>query len=282
MKYFFYFLLFSTVTFFGCQNSKNELQEKDEKTLLGTWRLADIELKKEVDSEDALLQEAKKNEAVKNGMIYNFFADGTFTFLSEKNLYSFGNWKLNEEANKLTLIRNGKKEVQNFNFEEAINDKASIQISSSNSNEIYTFIREAKTLKNYKEDPFYPANNLWRLKAQKSENKIQITDRLGNFFKHTAYILKASEERKQNVVSFEFSLGIIKIYNGGIGIEEWYNVPQSWKETFYNENEALIARDLFSNYLQKSNYHGASTGNWVKDDCDILTSIYGDLKAGKF
>lgn len=280
MKNIFYLLLIPALCFIGCQSSKNN--SKDEKTLLGTWRLADIDLKKEVDSEDALLQEAKKNEAIKNGMIYNFFSDGSFTFLSEKNHYSFGNWNLNEDQNQLSLKQDGKKELFQLSFEDDINDKASIKISPLNGNEINTFIREAKELKNFKEDPFYQANNLWRLNAQKSENKHQITDRLGNFFKHTAYILKASEERKQNVVSFEFSLGLIKIYNGGIGIEEWNNVPQSWKENFFNENEALIARDLFSNYLQKSSYNGASTGNWVKDDCDILTSIYGDLKAGKF
>ncbi len=35
---------------------------------------------------------------------------------------------------------------------------------------------------------------------------------------------------------------------------------------------------LFSSYLNKGVYKGGTTGNWVKDDCNILMNIYDNIQ----
>lgn len=108
-------------------------------------------------------------------------------------------------------------------------------------------------------------------------------DRLGNYLKHLAYILKAGADQKQQAVSFEFSEGLIKIYNGGIRIKPIDEVPLSWVNTYYSSLQALTAYKMFEGYLITSkSYKGGTTGEWYVDDYNILLSIYGDLKDGKF
>jgi hypothetical protein len=99
---------------------------------------------------------------------------------------------------------------------------------------------------------------------------------------HLAFLLKAASERKLNVVSFRNSLGMIKIYDGGIGVHPKDIVPQSWKNTFFDEAQAFVAYENFAAYLYTKRYKGKSTGNWVVDDSNILLSIYKDISEGRF
>jgi hypothetical protein len=91
--------------------------------------------------------------------------------------------------------------------------------------------------------------------------------------------LKSSEERKEGTISFTFSLGPVKILNGGIGIHLFDNISEEWKNTYFNENQALSAYQIYEKYLRKSVYNGANSGDWVHDDRLILESIYADFKS---
>ncbi len=98
-------------------------------------------------------------------------------------------------------------------------------------------------------DPSLYENNTWRIKPAKAESNEQLLDRLGNYIKHLAYILKAGADQKQQAVSFEFSEGLIKIYNGGIGIKPIDEVPLTWVNTCYSDEQALTAYKMFEGYL---------------------------------
>jgi hypothetical protein len=100
---------------------------------------------------------------------------------------------------------------------------------------------------------------------------------MAGYIKHLALILKAATERKQNIVVFQYSRGPVKIYDGAIGIYPYSIVPLEWKETFFHDTSALEAHSLFRTYLNKTDYNGASTGNWIEDDYNILLSIYADF-----
>jgi hypothetical protein len=134
-------------------------------------------------------------------------------------------------------------------------------------------------LKNQLEDPFHPANNSWRFAASQKEGQDAIKEKLAGYFKHLALLLKAAQERKQNVVTFQYSKGPVKIYNGGIGINSYELVPAEWKKTFFDESTALKAYQAFEIYLKTSSYHGAGTGDWIVDDYNILSSIYADFRS---
>ena len=278
MKKITYLFLVIFLTYSCSFNSNSKIE--GENYILGIWRLVESTDLKDADvSLDPLLNDAKKMEEVKKGKVVSIFPDNTYTELSGEGKYVIGTWKWIDE-DKIAFKSGATDIIYNVVVDELETKKVQIQFSSNKSHSV--FIKESTLLTDFKQEPFYFKNNLWRLKPIKSESIKEIQNRLGNYFQHITYILKAANEKKLNVISFEFSMGAIQIYNGGIGVVDFYSIPNYWKNAFYNVDEAEIAQEMFSNYLAENRYRGAGTGSWVVDDYRIMLSIYGDLKSGKF
>ena len=139
------------------------------------------------------------------------------------------------------------------------------------------FIKESEPLKDFKNDPFYASNNVWRIKPTEPESSIQLKKRLTNYFKHLSLILKSAKDRNQTVVSFEFSQGPVQIYNGGIGIYDYSLLPEYWKESFFDEVDVSASYRVYEKYLNSNTYKGVSIGDWIEDDYNIILSIYADF-----
>ncbi len=138
----------------------------------------------------------------------------------------------------------------------------------------YELAESGAPLVNDTEHPYYPKNNLWRIPAHHAESVPEIKSRLLNLVKHNLYILKTASIRNARTVDFTYSNGIIKIYNGGIGAIPIDYIPRYWRETFYNSKQAVLAHDIFRNYLRSLNYHGAHGDGWVETDYNILLALY--------
>ncbi|MFC4263282.1 hypothetical protein ACFOWM_10360 [Ferruginibacter yonginensis] len=254
------------------------------KTILGTWRLADVRRLSAIksSSDDALLEKAELNQLVQMGMLLSFFPDETYTLITGSNGYTAGNFKSDKQAK--TLILNNRQTIDSLKYQYDQNAERSFLLIQDKKNNLFLkFVNEAPLGNDFKEEPYWSTNNEWRMKPLKPESPAALQLRLGNYFKHIAYILKTANDKKLQRVSFEFSEGILKIYDGGIGICAVDNIPASWQNCFYNKNQALTAYEMYNTYLKKSKrYKGSSTGNWIEDDYNVLTSIYGALKGGEF
>ena len=243
-------------------------------SLNGTWRLYDIEPQ---GSGSSFSEIANLKRLVKDGNVLSFFRDGSYTELNGDGDYKSGRFSFS----KRMLQRgdgqqeSGPVEVQ---FDRTKNGKQILSLLNTEHKVALKYIKDADEGTDYRDAPFYTANNLWRLKPNAPEDSSQQVARLTNYLKHVALILKAAKESKGDVVSFEFSQGPVKIYNGGIGIHPFEVVPQGWKNSFYTEAEALSAYRKYQDYLRTSSYKGAGTGDWVEDDFNILLSIYADLQ----
>ena len=252
-------------------------QVVDKNDLKGTWLLAEVDedttSKKE---EDVLLADAQKKKAVQNGMVISFFPDSTFTKIYGDGRYQFGRYSIHE--NMLTLT--DRKEVRQLTLTFAADayDRRTIQLRADKASASQTFSEYTRPLEKFWEDPFHSKNNTWRLKPTVAENDKQLEARVINYIQHNCYILKAATDRDQAIVSWQFSEGIIRIYNGGIGIVSTSYIPQSWIKTFYSKEDAMKAYNLYESYLRANSYKGANTGKWVKDDYNILISIYAQAK----
>jgi hypothetical protein len=276
-------IILSLIT--GCLEKKQDkkIMPKRKNVLYGTWVVSDASSTTNSITEDKLLKEAKDNKIVQKGIMLSIFPDATFTEFKGVGTYTYGKWRFGAN-NKYILLYDSINKIDTFFIkrEKTETNNVITLLNKTNAVEL-SFLQVAEVLNDYKEDPFYHANNLWRIKPLSKESPEKIHDRLGNYFKHLAYILKAASERKQQAVSFEYSQGIVKIYDGGIGINPLNIVPESWAKTFYRDEDAFIAYKMFEAYLiNGNNYKGAVTGDWYKDDYKILTSIYGDVKEGKF
>lgn len=206
-----------------------------------------------------------------------FFEDGTYTSLKGENSYNTGRFELHKNLLQFLANGEGAKSFEVITGDAGKNGKPGLSVQNKEQGVVLKYLKTTGSPADFHDAPFYPDNNLWRIKPKRAEDSLQKLNRLTNYIKHVALILKAANEEKQPVVSFQFSQGPIKIYNGGIGIHPFALVPESWKAGFYNEADARSAYDIYQNYLRKNNYNGAGTGNWVEDDYTILLSIYADL-----
>jgi len=275
----------------GCNTEKSNpktlsklLPKEAKATILGSWRLSDINETGIVKNQDPLLASAKYKKTVQEGLIFSFYPNGTFTTISGTGTYEYGKWNFVNNKKAVYIVSNISKDTLSIK-PDTQNEQALLYVTQKNKNIKKTFSRAAdiEILTDFESDPYHTNNNTWRIKPAKAESPQQIQDRLGNYIKHLAYILKQASDQKLRSVSFEFSQGIIKIYNGGIGINPTEAVPLTWVNTYYSNEQALMAYKMFEAYLRSSSsYKGASSGEWYKDDYNILTSIYGDLKEGKF
>lgn len=247
--------------------------------LTGTWRLYDIELLNAEDNDQSFSEMAASKRIVKDGIALSFFEDGTYTKISGQNIYNNGSWKLLESDKIIGFtIDDRLKEQDSITISKTSSGKQMLSITVVEKNMRMKFIKEAESLKDFKNDPFYASNNQWRIKPAHTETEAHLKERFLNYIKHLSFILKSAKDRKQDIVSFEFSQGPIKIYNGGIGIHSYSIVPDSWKANFYDDADALKAYTLYDDYLTTNSYKGAGTGEWIEDDYNILLSIYAGMK----
>ncbi len=267
----------------GCNGFGGNDNDVSTKSLLGTWRLFNLENSDSSNTQniEKLLTEADNNEIVKQGMLLSFFKDGTYTEVQGLGYYRTGKWKYSRKEKIIYFSDSAATRALKV-IPQTINKRQTITLTSTLIQKNLKFARDAEPLKEFDEDPFYFKNNTWRMKPLQSEIHDQLVKRLGNYFRHLLYILKSSKERKKAVVSFEFSQGLVRIYNGGIGIMPYGAVSKNWIDTYYNEANAQEAYMAFQKYLTTNSYRGASIGDWIEDDYNILLSIYGDTQKGKF
>jgi hypothetical protein len=274
------FLIISVAIFiFSCGRNKDENSSK----IFGIWTLSESEslVNKKSNSNDELLEEAKKIEEAKKHITLSIFPDKTYTKLCcDGDQYEYGTWDWVKKGERICFSHDKRKEVFDLNIE--MLDDSLFQVEYKNQAKKQKFKLQENLFENYKEEPFYVSNNSWRIKALKQENRQEILNRLGNYFKHMTYLLKAADKRDLQVISFEYSLGIVKIYNSGIGIEEDTYIPDNWKNIFYNRIQYEEARNIYKTYLGKDDTSFPASGDWVKDDYTLMLSIYNDLKMGKF
>ncbi len=252
----------------ACQEKKGATQQD----LFGTWRLNYIEKTKRQSAQEHPMKSEVTEMRVVSDRIISIFADGKFARIGDKLPYEASYWKKNGN-NNLSLTLNSYETVELIQKDTSytlllINTKEDTRMS---------YELEGKPMVNLKEDPFYPTNNIWREQTNASDTAIKF--KLGNYLKHVSLILKASLERKADVVNFGYSKGLVSIYNGGIGIVDANQVPEEWQKSFADEAAAKKAYHLFEKVLTSGSYKGSSTADWVQDDYNILTSIYAQLKA---
>ncbi|MBS1511887.1 MAG: hypothetical protein JST86_13655 [Bacteroidetes bacterium] len=270
-------ILYSTVILlcsscgFNFSNSKASLP--------GTWLLYDATPGK---SDHDFSTEANLKQQVSDGDQYCFFSDGSYTEITGKTNYTAGTWKMSGKDDALIITPFGAAPKQlHIALTVTADKKERFSLELSHNGITMKFVKEYVAMDDMKNDPYYKDNNTWRIKPAHAETDTEITERLANYIKHMALILKAANDRKQQVVSFERSMGPIKIYNGGIGIHSFGIVPDSWKQCFYNDADALKAYDMYNQSLTSSSYRGASSGSWFVDDYNIMLSVYNEIHPGK-
>lgn len=264
------------ILFSNCSTEKSSIKNQ----IIGSWRLSEvIAYNQENNNVDKTIQSMLGNQLISNGYVLHFFPDSSFTEIDGYKA-NLGKWTtLNNQMIRTKHFDLTIKEFQKRASREFL--ILDINHKGENLKSTLKFVKEGKPLEDFTTDPFYPDHNLWRIPPEEKESEEEIQQRLLNYILHYAYILKASEEREHQTVSFSHSLGLIQVFRGGIGRIPKNRIKQEWINCFYDEDDAMKAYALFGSYLKKGVYKGGTTGNWVKDDFEILLHIYQQIKTNE-
>jgi len=273
-------LLFAlTLLLYNCGST--EKKEEEHYKINGSWDLSEVKTfdKTNLDLEDQTRLKLGK-EYLSKGLTLYFFPDSTYTEIYNDKI-THGVWFLENE--KEVKFDNYKLSIEKLEQEEAYKSmSANLYNEDNNIESELKFIEGFKNLKDFNKDPFYPDNNKWRQKALKKETNKEISNRLSNYVLHNAYILKSAHDRNVGSVTFAHSRGLIRIYQGAIGILKEEKINKAWIDTYYDKEDAMKAYYLFKSYLGKEGvYKTKSSGDWVKDDYEILLALHTKIKETK-
>lgn len=245
--------------------------------MLGTWRISGVSITEQgiVQPDGRPLTQYEAGD--KHNMLISFFPDSTFTRVGTAGEYAVGKWDFDTVAHTIFLTSNRKTEEIGVFFSYAGNGMRLINFEFS-PNESVSLIEYGHKLMRFQDDPYFGKNNWWRVKPVKSESESQIRARLLNYLAHTASILSSAQVREQDYISMEFSQGIVKLYNVGVGVVKKDKIPATWLGSFYSVEEAHKAYDMFEDYLFRAKHKKYQSGNWVRDDHHILVDIHNGMK----
>jgi hypothetical protein len=237
--------------------------------LSGSWRLFNFKIKNKAANKKRVLTKA---DGEMEQILLSFFPDSTFTRVYNTGEYNFGHYSYDESENSLLLTANRKTEELRVITATTPDGRQHLAIEFLPGKSL-TLAQYGEPMDKFREDPFSVQNNMWRVRPDSAETKKQIFDRLINYIGHNASILRAAYMREQDFISWEFSRGIIRVYNVGIGIVPKNEVPKVWIDSFHSPEDAMECYALFENYLRNGKHIKHNSGNWVKDDYQILADI---------
>ena len=128
------------------------------------------------------------------------------------------------------------------------------------------------------DEPFYPANNIWRIKPASAETNTEIKNRVVSCLLFYHKFLQDNTDRHAKMISFYGLPSCFKWYAGGISIINKDKLSQKWKDCFYSPEQAIKAQQLLENNISKKYKWDKAEQNWVKQSAGILLQIADSIR----
>ena len=209
--------------------------------------------------------------------VRSFSMAADFTIVKNiRNAMDNGTWKFDEAKKILTLkYTNGSSDI--YKLRALAADKMKLTNVGIKSETVLTFVSDAKRYKNAADDPFYIANNKWRIKPRASESDVAIKQRLKDNLRFFILFYRDVIARKSAAASFYGLPSCLEWYAGRISIQNKKEISQKWKDCFYNDAQAMKAYDMMDNVILKKITWPKNTTNWLKKNLFALEQIYQNL-----
>lgn len=205
---------------------------------------------------------------------FSFFPDSTMVKDARGEMH-FGKWQLNSADKNISIkYDNGKKDSYKIR---AIGAKDMILIKSGE-NEPLAFIADGKQEQNYTDNPFYIANNQWRIKPKQAENDAAIKQRLKQCINFYILYFNDNVKRDAATISFYGLPSCFNWYTGGIGLQSESKLKPIWLNIFYDRDEEVKAHDMVEELLSKKYDWDTTQTNWIKQSTPVLKQMYDSLK----
>ncbi|HVM89310.1 MAG TPA: hypothetical protein VMT76_14065 [Puia sp.] len=188
-----------------------------------------------------------------------------------------GKWKVDQKRREL-LISFSDGTQEKYVIEKLSLQKMVVSKKIEGTDVEITFIADGLLQKNVENDPFYPDNNLWRIKPTHSETDEQILTRLKQCVHFYSLFFADNHQRAATEISFSGLPNCFEWYNGGIGVPQEPDLDKRWIDCFYSDKEALrgyhLLRTLIEKHVLVWPQHPAS---WIEETHEILDQVYDKL-----
>lgn len=203
---------------------------------------------------------------------YCFFSDGSLVINPRDNL-KFAKWVLNEKTKQIHIILDdGSKKEFHIN---AIGVKTMLLQTDKSLPEKY--VSDGRRHSSLSDDPFFAANNKWRIKPSFSEPDIDIKKRVTQAVIFYSKFLNDNADRGFKTISTYGLPTCFKWYNGGIGIIAKEKLSQNWIDCFYNKKEAIKGQQVLENVIAKKYKWDKSEKQWIRQSAAVLLQIADTL-----
>jgi hypothetical protein len=127
-------------------------------------------------------------------------------------------------------------------------------------------------------DPYYPANNHWRIKPAHKESETEIRQRVKDCVRFYALYYRDHIKRHKKVIEFIGLPEIFRWYNGGIGLPMKSEMSESWVSCFYNRDQAERGYDILKNLIDVYEFDWPTgTPGWHYRTHSVLEQMYEKL-----
>lgn len=129
------------------------------------------------------------------------------------------------------------------------------------------------------EDPYYPSNNLWRIKPRTPETNAQIRRRLKNYLHFfSLYFLDIYDRHVTNNISYIGLPYCFEWYNGGIGMTKESELETIWLDCFYSRQQAMEGYRLLEGILESHELKWPEhPTSWVQQEGQVLQQMADKL-----
>ncbi len=202
---------------------------------------------------------------------FAFFDDGTMLQNPHGELHT-GTWNY-DDALKIITIRQAQGATEKYTINAVAADELVLtKIGETNAKQ-QKYIGQAISHFQKTTDPFYPANNNWRIKPAKPETDAEIKQRAKDCLKFYLLYYNDNRVRDSAVISFVGFPTCFIWYGGGISISTAANLQPAWVNCFYNRQQALKAHAMMEDLVTKK-YKWSKGQNWVVMNAKVLKQMY--------
>jgi hypothetical protein len=128
--------------------------------------------------------------------------------------------------------------------------------------------------KRVREDPYYPANNGWRIRPAAKETREQLRRRVQGCIRWYALFFMDNHNRQRTEISFEGLPSCFEWYNGGIGMQSKSSLDKRWIACFYSDDQAYTAYDMIAAELGKHELKWPEhPTSWIRQTGEVLQQL---------
>lgn len=200
----------------------------------------------------------------------SLFTDGSVT-KDPHGYFDIGTWQLHADKKPVTLELKLSKGKEIYKLG-SLNPKK-MQLLHQGNSKTTSYTGNGFRPENLENDPFYPANNYWRLKPTKPETEEQLKKRLKDCIHFYCLYYDYNILSDAKVISFTGFPSCFKWYSGGIHLKKEKDLTEDWINCFYNYEQAMQCYKFADKLISKKYIWSKVEKNWMRQNVYVLRQM---------